>query len=299
MVSISHEVLVELFKNRPALASELLSEVLQIPQPRFTSATQESAQLNDIQPAEYSADLVICLRHKKKIIRVIIVEVQLGIDLDKRLAWPAYVANARRKYGCPVDLLIIAPDANVARWCAHPIELGPPGFVLRPPVVHKKLIPVVTDAAEAKKRIELGMLSVMAHGHTKMGAQVAQALIPAISGLGSTTAGFYYDIMLDSLNEAARRALEEMMKGYEYRSDFAKKYVAQGVKKGMKKGREEGRAQEAAHALLTVLRLRGIALSDAEQKEILAQKDPEVLERWLERAVLANSLADVFDGVSH
>ncbi len=139
------------------------------------------------------------------------------------------------------------------------------------------------------------MLSVMAHGHTKMGAQVAQALIPAISALESTTAGFYYDIMLDSLNEAARRALEEMMKGYEYRSDFAKKYVAQGVKKGMKKGR----AQEAAHALLTVLRLRGIALSDAEQKEILAQKDPEVLERWLERAVLADSLADVFDGVSH
>jgi len=32
----------------------------------------------------------------------------------------------------------------------------------------------------------------------------------------------------NSLNEAARRALEAMMKGYQYQSDFAKKYVAQG-----------------------------------------------------------------------
>jgi thioredoxin-like negative regulator of GroEL len=51
-------------------------------------------------------------------------------------------------------------------------------------------------------------------------------------------------------NEAARRALEAMMKGYEYQSDFAKKYVAQG------------RTEEAARALLTVLRVRGIAVPD-------------------------------------
>jgi hypothetical protein len=42
--------------------------------------------------------------------------------------------------------------------------------------------------------------------------------------------GFYGDLVLHSLNEAARQALEAMMKGYEYQSDFAKKYVAQGRK---------------------------------------------------------------------
>lgn len=32
--------------------------------------------------------------------------------------------------------------------------------------------------------------------------------------------------MYNSLDEAARRALEAKMKGYEYQTDFAKKYVA-------------------------------------------------------------------------
>ncbi len=71
------------------------------------------------------------------------------------------------------------------------------------------------------------------------------------------------------------------MKGYEYQSDFAKKYVAQG------------RAEEAARAVLTVLRVRGIAVPDAVRERILAQKDPERLERWLEKAAVAVSVTAV------
>jgi hypothetical protein len=81
--------------------------------------------------------------------------------------------------------------------------------------------------------------------------------------------------------------LETMMKGYEYQSDFAKKYVAQG--------RAEGRSDEAARALLTVLRVRGIEVPEAARERILSQKDPERLERWLERAIVATSLAKVLD----
>ncbi|WP_437827407.1 hypothetical protein [Sorangium sp. So ce1153] len=46
----------------------------------------------------------------------------------------------------------------------------------------------------------------------------------------------YGDLVLNPLNEAARRALEAIMKGYEYQSDFAKKYVAQGRELGRRKG---------------------------------------------------------------
>jgi hypothetical protein len=74
-----------------------------------------------------------------------------------------------------------------------------------------------------------------------------------------------------------------MMKGYEYQSDFAKKYVAQG------------RAEEAARAVLTVLRVRGFAVPDAVRERILAQKDPELLERWLEKAAVAASVTAVLD----
>ncbi len=81
------------------------------------------------------------------------------------------------------------------------------------------------------------------------------------------------------------------MKGYEYQSDFARKYVAQG----RAEGRTEGRTEEAARAVLTVLRARGLVVPDAARDRILAQKDPERLERWLEKAAVAASVAAVLD----
>jgi hypothetical protein len=61
------------------------------------------------------------------------------------------------------------------------------------------------------------------------------------------------------------------------------------------RGKNEGRAEGAAHALLTVLGVRGIAVPDAARERILAQKDPEWLERWLTKAVLAASIGEVID----
>lgn len=85
------------------------------------------------------------------------------------------------------------------------------------------------------------------------------------------------------------------MKGYEYQSDFAKKYVAQGRTEGRTEGRAEGRAEEAARAVLTVLRVRGLVVPDAVRERILAEQDPERLERWLEKAAVATSTAVLFD----
>lgn len=59
-------------------------------------------------------------------------------------------------------------------------------------------------------------------------------------------------------------------------------------------GREQGRVEARASDVLTVLRVRGIAVSATARKRILAQKDSERLERWLERAAVAASIAEVF-----
>src|SRR5262249_8500712 len=146
-------------------------------------------------------------------------------------------------------------------------------------------------------------------------------------GLDDDRARFYYDLVYNSLHEAARRALEAMMKGYEYQSDFAKKYVAQGLAEGLTKGRTEGltegltrgltegltrgrtegrtegpsggrgegRPEEAARAVLTVLRVRGVKVPDAVRERILAERDPERLERWLEKAAVATSVVALLD----
>ena len=65
-----------------------------------------------------------------------------------------------------------------------------------------------------------------------------------------------------------------------------------------KMGLAEGEAAANARAVLTVLRVRGIVVSDADRERILAEKDLERLERWLERAILAVSAAEVIDDPS-
>jgi hypothetical protein len=104
MVSMRHECLVDLFKNRPSLAAELLVEALGIALPDFTEARVASVALNETQPAEYRADLVVLLLAEGVPVRVIIVEVQLKRDDDKRFTWPAYLAVSRDQHRCPADI---------------------------------------------------------------------------------------------------------------------------------------------------------------------------------------------------
>ena len=287
---MAHETLVDLFKNRPSLGAELLSEALGVALPSYTEARLISIDLTQIRPAEYRADVVVLLLDGDVSVSVLIIEVQLGINPRKRFTWPEYAMGSRAAHNCPVSLLVVAPAPEVAAWCAEPIETGIPGFVLCPPVLGHAAVPVVTDPVEAARRPELAVLSAMAHGASELGAAIAAAVLPALHELDEERARFYGDLVLNSLNAAARRALEAMMKGYEYQSDFAKKYVEQG--------RSEGRVEEAARALLTVLQARSIALPEAAREKILAQKDPERLERWLEKAAVAPSIAEVLDDPS-
>ena len=60
----------------------------------------------------------------------------------------------------------------------------------------------------------------------------------------------------------------------------------------------EGKAEGDTRAVLTVLRVRGIAVPEAARQRIVAERDPARLERWLEKATFAASLAEVIDDPS-
>lgn len=65
------------------------------------------------------------------------------------------------------------------------------------------------------------------------------------------------------------------------------------VYKSWEDARTEGRAEARANDVLTVLRVRRIAVPAAARKRILAEKDPKQLERWLEKASIATSIEGV------
>jgi len=59
---------------------------------------------------------------------------------------------------------------------------------------------------------------------------------------------------------------------------------------GKAEARAEARTETQANAVLTVLRVRGIAVPDAARQRIVDEKDLEQLKRWLEKAILASSI---------
>jgi hypothetical protein len=126
MPSRLHEDLLRLFENRPALAAELAREALNAKLPEYREARVDSANLSDIRPAEYRADLVILLSQDRPV-QGIVVEVQLARDEEKEYVWPAYVCNLRNRIRSPVCLLVITVDDGVARWASRWIDLGGDG----------------------------------------------------------------------------------------------------------------------------------------------------------------------------
>lgn len=208
VVTMAHEVLVDLLKSRPSLGAELLTEALGVTLPSYTEARLVSTDPAQLQPAGYRADVVVLLLDGDIPVLLLVVEVQLGIDEDKRFTWLAYTMRARAKHRCPVVLLVVAPDPDVAAWCREPIETGIPGFVLRPPVLGREAIPIVTDPAEAARRPELAVLSALAHGEGEQGAAIAAAVLPVVAGLGDEQARFYGALVPNGLHEAAQRRLE-------------------------------------------------------------------------------------------
>jgi hypothetical protein len=297
MPSQLHEVLLLLFRNRPSLAPELLRDALGVELPAFTEARIDSADLGQVQPTEYRADLVVLLLDGEPVLGIV-VEVQLAPDDRKAYVWPVYVANLRARLECPVCLLVVTADEATARWAGRVIDLGG-SSQFTPFVIGPSGVPWVTSEEQARDDPELAVLSAMAHGKdqdVERSVQVAIVAQMASLGLDEERSKFYCDLVQHALSEAARRALQNMdLSKYEYQSEFAKRYVAQGREEGIEHGIEQGLEQGLAKgraALLTRLLARRFGpLPDSAQSR-LAAASIEELDAIGERVLTAQSLQE-------
>ncbi|WP_437333987.1 hypothetical protein [Sorangium sp. So ce394] len=283
MPSVTHEALVELFKNRPTLAAEMLQDALGQPIPTFTEARIESSNLAEIVPSDRRADLVVVLvGEQQRPAMAVVVEVQLGTDPDKPYVWLVYLAQTRARHRCPTRLLVVTTNPAMARWCSRPIDTGHPGLMLTPLVLGPQGVPVVTDAEQAKAAPEVVVLSAMAHGQGEAGEAIGVAFLAAAAGLDEERRALYGDLVLSSLNIAARRTLEAMMKSnYEFQSEFARSYVAKGEIKAK------------AHDVLTFLEARGLEVPAEVRERVLASTDLAELDRWIRRAAVVSDAREL------
>ena len=111
--------------------------------------------------------------------------------------------------------------------------------------------------------------------------QVAAATIAASIGLDVERSALYFDLIRASLSEAARKALQAMDRAsYEYQSDFARRYFA------------EGRAEGRADLLLRLIDKRFGPLPEAAVARIRGASDEE-LERLADDVLTAATLEDL------
>ena len=296
MPSQLHEALLLLLRNRPSLAPDLLRDSLRCELPAYTEVSIESADLTELQPTEYRADLVLLLLNGEPVMGVV-VEVQLSRDDRKQFVWPVYVANLRARIKCPVCLLVVAGDAAVARWAAKPIDMGG-NHRLVPWVLGLNGVPAIIDPQQAQADPELAVLSAIAHGKNidiDKSVKIAVAAQRASLGLDADRLQLYFDLIMTSLSEAARRELRTMdLANYEYQSDFAKHYVAQGKALGEARGEAQGRIA----LLIRQLTLRFGPLTDAVQAQI-AQASIAELDDIGERLLTVQTMEEVFASGPH
>ncbi|WP_446223020.1 hypothetical protein ACTWPB_25300 [Nocardia sp. IBHARD005] len=292
MPSAPHEVVIDLFQHQPALVAPLLTG-LGCELPEYETITTVPGDATVLAPTEYHADTVVAFHHDGRRVLAVVVEVQRRPDPDKRWSWPVYVASLRAKLRCRTLLLVLCPDARTARWAAKPIDIGygNPSVGLCPIVLDPAGIPVVTDLQTATALPELAVLSALAHSEHPEHRSIWLALLSALSTLGGDRAALYYDFILSTLPVAARTEWETLMaaglQGYEYRSDFARTYFAEGEARGEARGE--------AKSVLTVLDARGIAVPADVRDRILECGDFEQLQKWLRKALEVNHAADLLD----
>jgi hypothetical protein len=178
------------------------------------------------------------------------------------------------------------PIALLAKLKAEPAATWPAGIHL----VGDEILRIgVVDASKLPRDSSTLLIRIMAGGRVMTRAIPELADLPADAYVRSVAEPLLlqYNHLLQataSLTPEQEEFLTMMLKTWEQLKTEART-----------EGRAEGRAEAGAKHLLGVLRVREIFVPETARERILAESDPETLERWLERAVLATSIADVFD----
>ncbi len=283
--SLEHEGPLFLLGERP----ELLTTLLGMDLPADARVALANAEFTQAVPLERRADAVVTIEQHGTVTHAFVVEVQLAIDPEKAFSWPLYLASLHARVRCTTSLVVLAPDASVAAWARRPIATFGAG-PFRPVVLGPDEFPRITSLDLAVRMPELAVLSALVHGDAPGAETVIAALVHALARLDDPIAESYLDLVLSSsVGNLVRAALEASMPltNYEYKSDFAKKYVAQG--------REEGRVDAARKLLLAILEERSLGPSERTRARVEATSTPELLERWVRTAATATHEEDVFE----
>jgi len=287
MPSITHEGPLDLVRQHPEIALELIPGTAGVALPARVAVSLAPTDMSAVVPVQYLADMVVLVSDQAtgEPVLAVIIEPQLRDSEAKRFSWPVYVVTARQINKCPAAVLIVlCPDPAEAEKCRQLIRTGHPGFDLAPIVIDSSGPPGRDGTADPY----LTVFAATMGGIDLESEAGARRVLDAIASTGVSDAdrSRLMTIMLRLSSDAARQILEAMMTTSEYEKTLAERIHDQGM--------AEGEAKGEAKALLRLLAARGLAPSEAQRNQVTSCTDAAQLDLWFDRAVTAGTAAEVF-----
>ena len=290
-LTVTHEAPLELIRQHPDLAVDLVRAMTGVQVPDDARADLGPTSLNAVVPAEFTADSVVVVTDPAtgKPTLVVIVEPQGRDDRTKAYSWPAYLANVREAVRCPrAVLIVVCPDPREAEKCRQVIPMGHPGWDLWPIVIDPLHAPHAAGA-DPYLILFLACLPPALDMESEAGARQVLAAIRE-TGASHADRSRLTAIILNRASDAARQTLEAMMSTAEWKDDFIESYVKIGVEQGLEQGAANAKAQD----VLKIIDARGLRPTEEQRAKITATAGIAQLDRWFDRALTADTAADVF-----
>jgi hypothetical protein len=281
MPSSWHDSVTAIFTEHPELAVEITASLSGAPVPQGVPVRVAAPNFNDRPSSDFQADAVIVAGPARDPVRAVIVEAQKRTLHDKPPQWARYAAQLWTFLRCPVDVLVICPDAKSAFWYARPVPTTLPGYTHLPIVLPPSAIPAITTPDEAAARPSMAALSVAYHGADPA---VCRAFADGLRQLPPDDAVKYHEHAFNMAPLAVQRILEQLMTSstWPVYSPIAKEHFGRGQREG------------EADAILLVLEARGLDVTDADRERITGCTDLRQLKKWVRRAATAEKTGDLF-----
>ena len=281
MPSSWHDSVTAVFSENPELAVEIATSLNGTWVPRGIPVRVEAPSFNDRPSSDFQADAVIVAGTARDPVRAVIVEAQKHTLKDKPVQWARYAAQLWTFLRCPVDVLVICPDAKSAFWYARPVVTTLPGYTHLPVVLPPSAVPAMISPDEVAARPAMAALSVAYHGANPA---VCRAFADGLRQLPRDHAVKYHEHAFNISPLAVQRILEQLMTSgtWPVYTPIAKEHFGRGKKEG------------EAEAILLVLKARSLAVSDAERERITSCTDLKQLKTWVTRAATADKTSDLF-----
>lgn len=310
MPTLEHDGIIELIRQYPPLAVELLRHVGTFALPDKVTADLGSEDMTDVtprangpdgrkrKPQKYTADsvVVVCDAATGERVLAVVVEPQGEWKDEKAISWPVYATTARKANKCPRAVVItVCWDQAEADRCRKMIATGHPGLVFIPVIISAGNPPPLDGASPY-----LVLFNTIIGAVDLDTAEGRNLAITAITATGANRADHrtLCDIILGIASDAAYKPLEDLM-AISYRSKFIDGWIEQGQAIGKAEGKAEGEAAGEARTrsddILRVLASRDLHPTPAQRELVETCTDLAKLDTWFDRSLTAHSVNDLFE----